>query len=348
MSSLTLQNISKSFGHVHALRGVSLRVDPGEFVSILGPSGCGKTTLLRLVAGFEQPTGGTILLDGNDVTHLRPRERKIGMVFQNYALFPHMTVFENVAFGLETKRLPRQDIRRRVMEMLEAVHLTDKARMPVTQLSGGEQQRVAVARALAVEPKVLLFDEPLSNLDVSLRVKTREEIRALQQRFGITAIYVTHDQEEAMSLSDRIAVMRDGTIEQVGTPAEVYQTPRSVFVAQFLGGANIFSGPVDSSGTSLIAGSLRIRLPQPAEANTVHTLAVKPEAVILAPSTDEGEYSGIVQQREYLGFITVFIIESSGAILRAAALSSAATDRIRPGDRIGFRFDLSRCNLLQE
>lgn len=348
MSSLTLRNISKDFGSVHAVHNVNLEVASGEFFSILGPSGCGKTTLLRLIAGFEEPTRGTLMLDGTDVTRLRPRERQIGMVFQNYALFPHMTVFENVAFGLETKRLPRDQIRRRVTDMLDAVHLAQKAGLPVVQLSGGEQQRVAVARALVVEPKVLLFDEPLSNLDVSLRVQTREEIRSLQQRFRITALYVTHDQEEAMTLSDRIAVMRQGRIEQVGSPAEVYRAPRSAFVAEFLGSANLLTGTAQPDGRSVAVGNAVFPLSERATPGSTFIVAVKPEAVVISQDIHEPELTGIVRQREYMGFITRFLVEWSGMTLRATMLSSLETERFNPGDRVGIRFDVSRCNVFRQ
>lgn len=329
------------------MRGVSLEIRAGEFFSILGPSGCGKTTLLRIIAGFEKPTSGSVSLDGVEVTHRPPRERRIGMVFQNYALFPHMTVYQNVAFGLETKKLSQKEIRSRVETILEAVHLADKIDMPVPQLSGGEQQRVAVARALVVEPAVLLFDEPLSNLDVALRVKTREEIRMLQRRFNITAVYVTHDQSEAMSLSDRIAVMRQGRIEQIGTPSEMYESPRSAFVAAFLGGANILSGTVDVAQRVLRVGSLQLRVPDevPSLSDGEVTLAVKPEGILLS-SPPQGEYTGVVIHREYLGFVTSFVIEASDVILNTTAISSAITERMTPGTLVGLRFDWSRCSIL--
>jgi len=348
LSSLALQNISKTFHTTEAVRGVNLDVRAGEFFSILGPSGCGKTTLLRIVAGFEKPTTGSVIIDGVDVTHRPPRERGVGMVFQNYALFPHMTVYENVAFGLETKKLSPGDIRRRVEAILEAVHLTDKIDTPVPHLSGGEQQRVAVARALVVEPAVLLFDEPLSNLDVALRVKTREEIRTLQRRFGITAIYVTHDQSEAMSLSDRIAVMRQGRIEQVGTPSAMYESPRSAFVAAFLGGANILTGKVEAGRHTLRVGSFHLPLPggiAPSSDGNV-TLAIKPEGIVLT-MPPEGEPTGIVKHREYLGFVTSFVVEAGGITLNATAISSAATEQMVPGSVVGLRFDRSRCTLLE-
>ncbi|MDH3253085.1 MAG: ABC transporter ATP-binding protein, partial [Ignavibacteria bacterium] len=238
MSTLSLHGISKHFPSTLAVRHVQIDIPAGQFFSILGPSGCGKTTLLRIIAGFENPTEGRIVIDGKDVTSVAPQRRGIGMVFQHYALFPHMTVFENVAYGLQTQKIPRAQIQSRVNQVLESVDLLGKTETPVPSLSGGEQQRVAVARALVIEPAILLFDEPLSNLDVSLRLRTREEIRSLQRKTGITTVYVTHDQGDAMSLSDRIAVMRQGVFEQVGSPFELYNIPQSPFVAQFLGDAN--------------------------------------------------------------------------------------------------------------
>jgi ABC-type Fe3+/spermidine/putrescine transport system ATPase subunit len=348
MSTLIIRNLSRRFGETTAVEDVSLEIQSGEFFSILGPSGCGKTTLLRMIAGFEVPTSGEIVLDGKDITRLLPQERAIGMVFQNYALFPHMTVFENVAFGLETRRVPKDRIRMRVGRILESVHLSDKIDTPVPNLSGGEQQRVAVARALVVEPAVLLFDEPLSNLDVALRVRTREEIRALQRRTQITTVYVTHDQSEAMSLSDRMAVMRAGSIEQVGTPSEMYELPRSDFVARFLGGANILKATVTDGGRKLEVSGLEVVLPEeisglPASRVTV---AIKPEAITLSPMSDGAGWKGTIEQREYLGFITHFVVACSGTILRVASMSSAVTRSMAPGSEVRVEVDWSRCTFL--
>ncbi|MBE9473168.1 MAG: ABC transporter ATP-binding protein, partial [Chloroflexi bacterium] len=240
-TTLVLDNLVKTFGRrgqVRAVNRLSLEIHQGEFVTLLGPSGCGKTTTLRLIAGFEFPTSGRILLDGEVINDLPPNKRPMAMVFQNYALFPHMSVFDNISYGLKVKRQPPDLIRESVeivMQLMNLVGLGD--RMP-HQLSGGQQQRVALARALVMQPRVLLFDEPLSNLDAKLRVQMRVEIRRLQQRLGITTVYVTHDQAEAMSLSDRVVVIRDGQIEQVGTPSEIYQQPASLFVADFIGRAN--------------------------------------------------------------------------------------------------------------
>jgi ABC-type Fe3+/spermidine/putrescine transport system ATPase subunit len=351
LSLVTLQTLSKRFNDSTVVQDVNLEIQSGEFFSVLGPSGCGKTTLLRMIAGFEQPTSGTIFINGHDVTKALPQARGIGMVFQNYALFPHMTVFGNVAFGLETKGLPRNEIRERVEKILEAVNLSHKQRIPVPQLSGGEQQRVAVARALVVEPSVLLMDEPLSNLDVALRLKTREEIRALQRRIGITTIYVTHDQSEAMSLSDRVAVMKGGKIVQVGQPAEVYEVPASPFVAEFLGGANVLKGRVAIRDLKIFIGSFAIAVPSTTLANLRDgnaALVVKPEAVILTPPGQKGEYEALITHKEYLGFTTNFVVQTNGVTLRVTAMTSALTKQLRIGTNTGVSFDWSRCVLLPQ
>jgi len=242
---LKLESLTKRFdGGVVAVEDLSLEIERGEFLTLLGPSGCGKTTTLRMIAGFETPTAGRILLDDRDVTALAPQRRGFGMVFQNYALFPHLDVFENVAFGLKTRGVPKAEVRRRVEEALALVDLAGYGKRRVQELSGGQQQRVALARALAPEPPVLLLDEPLSNLDAALRERTRVELRALLERIGITAIFVTHDQEEAFALSDRIALMQGGRLQQVGTPEELYARPANPFVASFLGRANFLDATV--------------------------------------------------------------------------------------------------------
>ncbi len=248
MSFLELRNLDKAFGPVRVVKDFDLTVEQGEFISLLGPSGCGKTTVLRMVAGFETPSAGEIVIDGSDVVRLRPNQRNIGMVFQAYALFPNLTVAENVAFGLKVKGLPRSERDARVDEMLRLIGLEGfGARYPF-QLSGGQQQRVALARALAIQPKVLLLDEPLSALDAQIRVSLREEIRAIQRRLGITTIFVTHDQEEALSISDRVVVMNGGIAEQVGQPFEIYNRPATRFVAEFVGTLNLIEAEVLDAG----------------------------------------------------------------------------------------------------
>ena len=241
---LEFQDISKHYGPIKAVDHVSLSVNQGEFFSLLGPSGCGKTTLLRTLAGFEQPDTGRIILDGQDITDLPPYERKVNTIFQSYALFPHMTIWDNIAFGLKIAKRPKQEIKREVERMLELVQLEDHARKKPDQLSGGQKQRVAIARALVNKPRVLLLDEPLAALDLKLRQRMLLELDLIHDEVGITFLYVTHDQSEAMSLSDRIAVLKGGKVEQLGTPAEIYEAPRTSFVAAFIGDTNFFDGVV--------------------------------------------------------------------------------------------------------
>ena len=244
MAYLTLSNISKQFADTYAVQDFNLEIDKGEFVSFLGPSGCGKTTTLRMVAGFEIPTAGKITLDGADITNKAPNQRHVGMVFQSYALFPNMTVSQNIGFGLRVRKSSEIEIKDRVKEMVSLVNLEKHADKYPFQLSGGQQQRVSLARALAIRPNVLLLDEPLSALDAKIRVSLRAEIRSIQKRLGITAIFVTHDQEEALSISDRIVVMYDGNVEQVGTPFDIYNFPRTSFVANFVGSLNTAAAEV--------------------------------------------------------------------------------------------------------
>ena len=244
MAYLTLSNISKQFGDAYAVQDFNLDVEKGEFVSFLGPSGCGKTTTLRMVAGFETPTTGTITIDNADITYKAPNQRNVGMVFQSYALFPNMTVAQNIGFGLRVRKEKEAAIKDRVKEMLSIINLENRGDSYPYQLSGGQQQRVALARALAIRPLVLLLDEPLSALDAKIRVSLRAEIRSIQQRLGITTIYVTHDQEEALSLSDRIVVMNVGVVEQVGTPFRIYNFPETAFVASFVGTLNTTTAEV--------------------------------------------------------------------------------------------------------
>ena len=252
MTHLTLNNISKQFSNNQVVQDFNLIVDKGEFVSFLGPSGCGKTTTLRMIAGFEIPTTGTVILDDEDITSKSPNQRNVGMVFQAYALFPNMTVAQNIGFGLRIRKEKKAAINDRVAEMLALIHLEQKGDSYPYQLSGGQQQRVALARALAIHPQVLLLDEPLSALDAKIRVQLRAEIRAIQRKLGITAIYVTHDQEEALSISDRIVVMYEGRIEQVGSPFEIYNFPTTAFVASFVGTLNTTAAEVVDPATHLL------------------------------------------------------------------------------------------------
>lgn len=284
MAFLEMNHLEKSFGPARVVKDFNLGIQKGEFVSLLGPSGCGKTTVLRMVAGFETPSSGAIKIDGKDVVQQRPNQRNIGMVFQAYALFPNLTVAQNVGFGLKVKGVDRKESDVRVAEMLALIGLPDLGNRFPFQLSGGQQQRVALARALAVKPSVLLLDEPLSALDAKIRVSLRAEIRQIQQKLGITTIFVTHDQEEALSISDRIVVMNGGIAEQVGTPFEVYNRPTTKFVANFVGTLNTFDAVVEDAkaGRVAIAG-VSITLPQLVAAANGATigLALRPEALHL-------------------------------------------------------------------
>ena len=305
-----IRNVALSFGATEVLRDISVSVVPGEFFALLGPSGSGKSTLLRLIAGFNRHQRGAVLIGGRDVTGTPPWKRNVGMVFQSYALWPHMSVAENVAFGLEERRLPRDEVRRRVAAALDLVGLRGLDRRRPNQLSGGQQQRVAIARTLAIEPQVLLLDEPLSNLDAKLRVQTRRELVALQRRLGITTIFVTHDQEEAMTTCQRIAVMDQGVIQQVGTPMELFDRPANRFVAQFVGTVNLFTGALRRNQGKLGFASaelgevaLPLGLEPPAERCDI---AFRPHVVrVIAgrAATGEGEVAldGTVEGVEFLG-----------------------------------------------
>ena len=267
-ASLECRHISLSYGSTPVLRDINLKIEPGEFFALLGPSGSGKSTMLRLIAGFNQHQRGELLVDGQDISGVPPHLRQIGMVFQNYALWPHMTVWDNVAFGLVERRESRDAIRRKVGAALDLVGLGDYARRRPAQLSGGQQQRVALARTIVIEPKLLLLDEPLSNLDKNLRVQMREELKNLQRTLGLTTIFVTHDQEEAMTTADRMAVLDQGILQQVGSAAELYDYPQNRFVAGFVGTANLLDGEVtavDAAGLNFQAHRLgALRLPRPA------------------------------------------------------------------------------------
>jgi putative spermidine/putrescine transport system ATP-binding protein len=308
MAFLEIENLHKSFGANTALHHFDMKIERGEFITFLGPSGCGKTTVLRMIAGFESPTRGVIRLDGRDVTHLRTRQRKVGMVFQSYALFPNMTVADNIGFSLRVERRPQDEIRKRVGEMLELIKLPNIAERYPWQLSGGQQQRVALARALAGKPQVLLLDEPLSALDAKIRISLRQDIRALQRELGITSIFVTHDQEEALSISDRIVVMNEGRVEQVGTSSEIYNYPRTRFVASFVGTLNILSGHVvdPASGKMAVDGQELVTTQRlaPDDVGKKRLLALRPEAIVLeAPAAGRNTLAATVEEVNFLGAV---------------------------------------------
>jgi putative spermidine/putrescine transport system ATP-binding protein len=307
MTFLELTGIQKRFGEVAAVENFNLAAERGEFVSFLGPSGCGKTTTLRMIAGFEQPTSGRILVDGTDMTSRPPNRRNVGMVFQSYALFPNMSVGDNIGFGLKVRKTPKDRIRAKVGELLDLINLPDKGDRFPYQLSGGQQQRVALARALAIEPQVLLLDEPLSALDAKIRVALRKEIRSIQRQLGITTVYVTHDQEEALSLSDRVVVMSEGRIEQIGTPAEIYNFPATPFVASFVGTLNLIAGKVVEAATGrLSVEGQEVRAAKPiteARDGSTVTLALRPEAIELGEGGGSNRLRGTIEDVSFLGSI---------------------------------------------
>ena len=307
MSFLVLDGLKKSYGGNHVVQRFDLAVERGEFISFLGSSGCGKTTTLRMVAGFETPTEGTVRVDGADITRLPPNQRKVGMVFQSYALFPNMTVAQNVAFGLKVAGMQAEAIKTRVAEMLELIKLPKLADRFPYQMSGGQQQRVALARAIATKPQILLLDEPLSALDAKIRVALRDDIRALQRELGITTIYVTHDQEEALSMSDRIVVMSEGRMEQVGTPFEIYNRPRTRFVASFVGHLNLLRGTVaDAAGGRVRIEGQDVTVAQPLSASTAGThvtVALRPEAIALDGAAAPNRLQGTISDVNFLGAI---------------------------------------------
>ncbi len=310
--SVVFQNIRKQFGSFTAIHDLSLTIEPGQLVTLLGPSGCGKTTTLRMLAGLEHPTSGKILIGGKDVTMLPANERDVSMVFQSYALFPHMTSLDNVAYGLESSGLKKKEARDRAEEGLKLVGLAGMGQRLPAELSGGQQQRVAVARALVLEPQVLLLDEPLSNLDARLRRQVRTEIRELQQRLGFTAVYVTHDQDEALAVSDRIVIMKDGAIAQAGSPRDLYEAPASAFIADFMGEANVVPCDVigiEGADAIIRVGALEHRVPSRNARPGQATLAVRPNSITLEPAAN-APFPGKIMHSAYLGDHVEYEVET--------------------------------------
>ncbi|MET0567545.1 MAG: ABC transporter ATP-binding protein [Hyphomicrobiaceae bacterium] len=301
MARLELDTVTKRYGDFHAVRDVSLEVPDGEFLVLLGPSGCGKTTTLRIIAGFVEATSGMVRLGGQDVTALPPWKRNAGLVFQNYALFPHLTVAENVAFGLEMRKVAKADIAPRVAEALRLVRLGHLGERLPRQLSGGQQQRVALARALVFKPDVLLLDEPLSNLDAKLRQEVRIEIRELQRQLGLTTIMVTHDQEEALTMADRLVVMSDGAVRQLGTQRDLYERPTSRFVAGFVGRSTFLEGRVVSPGAFLTEGGLEIKCADCTAGPA--SLALRPERILLAAESLSGLDNALPGEVEFVSYL---------------------------------------------
>jgi putative spermidine/putrescine transport system ATP-binding protein len=338
-AALALDNLSKQFGTHTAVDAVTLDVQRGELIVLLGPSGCGKTTTLRMIAGFVPPSAGDIRLDGASITALPPHRREMGIVFQSYALFPHLTVARNVAFGLEMRRMATDATQTRVAEMLRLVKLEAFAQRLPRELSGGQQQRVALARALAIHPRVLLLDEPLSNLDASLRQEMAREIRILQQRGGITTIMVTHDQTEAMALADRLVVMHDGRVQQIGSPEQVHSHPANPFVARFIGGSNIVSGRLDGERLMLPDGTV-LALANRYRRSGEATLAVRPDSVRLV-SPGDGCVDGEVELCTWLGAVVdhaVRIGPDVTLVARGPGLGPDAAPRHTAGTRVALRW----------
>jgi putative spermidine/putrescine transport system ATP-binding protein len=340
-TTLTLDRLSKNFGDQTAVDAVSVTVRAGELIVLLGPSGCGKTTTLRMIAGFVPPSAGDIRLDGSSITALPPHRREMGIVFQSYALFPHLSVARNIAFGLEMRRLGAPAIQARVAEMLRLVKLEAFAARLPRQLSGGQQQRVALARALAIHPRVLLLDEPLSNLDAALRQEMAREIRILQQHGGITTIMVTHDQTEAMALADRLVVMHEGRVQQIGTPEEVHGQPTNPFVARFIGGSNIVTGRLDDASHLVLPDGGAIALAGRYARDGEATLAVRPDSVRLAPSGSDACIEGEVELCTWLGSVVEHAVRIGPDITilaRGPGLGRDATPRHSAGTRVALRW----------
>ena len=317
-ANVVLENVTKKYGDVTAVDDLTLDIKAGELVTLLGPSGCGKTTMLRMVAGLEEASSGTILINNKDVTDLSATYRNVAMVFQSYALFPHMSVLDNVSYGLSVSSMPKKSIKEKALAGLAMVGLAGYEKRMPSELSGGQQQRVAVARAVVLEPEVLLFDEPLSNLDAKLRRHVREEIRLIQQDLGLTAIYVTHDQEEAMAVSDEIVVMRDGQIAQVGSPSNLYELPRSAFIADFIGDANVIPCMTvhadNNHATVSIEGvSLNSIASQPI--STPLQLVVHPQNIAVSDTRSETSIPGTIQHAAYLGSHIEYEVETAAGIL---------------------------------
>jgi putative spermidine/putrescine transport system ATP-binding protein len=354
--SIRLEKVKKVFdNHVVAVDDVSLAVREGEFFSLLGPSGCGKTTTLRLIAGFEEPTEGTVSIRGRDVTHVPPHKRDTGMVFQNYALFPHRTIFENVAFGLRMRHLPKGEIQKKVNEALRLVEMEGLGLRRPSQLSGGQQQRVALARAIVIEPTVLLCDEPLGALDKKLRQQMQFELKNLQKKIGVTLVYVTHDQEEALTMSDRIAVMHQGRVVQIGPPLQIYNHPQTRFVSNFIGDSNLFEGSVEKTDNDLIhlvtTDSVRLvaRGGDSAQGDRL-TLAVRPEKARLLRTGEaaENRYTGSVESANFMGVSILYRIAlPSGRLLFVIEPNDGTNPIFAPGQEVQVGWEANDCLILR-
>jgi spermidine/putrescine transport system ATP-binding protein len=358
-SAIGVVDVSKRFGGVSAVEDVSLEIGDGEFFSLLGPSGCGKTTTLRMIAGFERPDGGRIFLQGHDVTDVPANRRPVNMVFQQYALFPHMSVYDNVAFGLKVKRVPRAEHGERVQEMLRVVSLEGLDRRRARQLSGGQQQRVALARALVNRPAALLLDEPLGALDVKLRKQMQLELKRIQNDLGTTFVYVTHDQEEALAMSDRIAVMNGGHVEQIGTPREIYERPDTAFVADFIGSLNALELRIDELvGVNAVmrlgeAERLVVPVGPGHRAGESVRVAVRPERVQIEPVGSPllnggSRLEGTIAEIVFLGMYTQFHVDTEAGRLVSHRLADESLRGLEGGSRVALSWDVEQASLLGE
>ena len=341
---IEIKNINVSYGSNHVLKEVSLNIENKDFYTFLGPSGCGKTTLLRLIAGFEKSSSGELFIDGKEVSNLNPWERDVGMVFQNYALWPHMTVYKNISFGLEEKKIDKKEIKSRVDEVLELVDLKDLSGRYPFQLSGGQQQRVALARTLVVKPKVLLLDEPLSNLDAKLRVQMRKELQDLHKKIGITSIFVTHDQEEANSMSTNLAILNEGVVQQVGKPVDLYNNPENIFVANFLGTTNVIDGTFKNNNFTSSEG---LEIKNIIDDKKGTNILLRPQNLYLhSNNNDFQNFEGIVINQEFLGNIVRYTVDVKNHLLTVDSLHEVNKKIYSPNEKIKIYLDPSKIKIL--
>ncbi len=344
--NISIKNAIKRYGENTIIPDLSLEIKEGEFFTLLGPSGCGKTTLLRMIAGFNTIEGGDFYFNDKRINDMEPSKRNIGMVFQNYAIFPHLTVEDNVAFGLKNRKVDAKEIESRVSEMLDTMQIKQYAKRMPEKLSGGQQQRVALARAVVIKPDVLLMDEPLSNLDAKLRVDMRTAIKDIQQSVGITTVYVTHDQEEAMSVSDRIAVMKDGYIQHIGTPQNIYQRPQNIFVATFIGRSNILDAVYENGALKFMDAIIPFdnsNLTREVEGNV--KVSVRPEEFTLSKDYESGKLSGVVKHSVFLGLNTHYTVALKDGRTVDIVEESAIDHRHQPGDTVYLGFKADKINI---
>lgn len=351
--AISIENVVKRFGKDTVINGLSLDIKPGEFFTLLGPSGCGKTTLLRMIIGFNSIEGGQIKIDGKIINNIPTNKRNMGMVFQNYAIFPHMSVKDNIAFGLKNRKVPKDEIEKKVDEILKVVKIDHlKNRMP-QKLSGGQQQRIALARAIVIHPEVLLMDEPLSNLDAKLRTEMRNAIKQIQQQVGITTVYVTHDQEEALAVSDRIAVMNAGVIQQIDTPKNIYQRPANIFVSTFIGLSNIIDGMLENGGNgkaTVRIGGYRFQMNnirKDCQTNCPVKVSVRPEEFIINRETEEG-IPVVVKNSVFLGVATHYFVETKEGQEIEVIQNSDLEELIPNGAKIHLKVQAQKVNVFNE